>query len=281
MSVDLNIFKGDVRNLLNELFTIDDFARETTHSKNKFLMGLADHPARSKTIDKALDYASYNINDNKTCESPEEAAKKIKEKTKDILSDTTCQLEIELSEQNGNIVFTVTKYHRMKIRTTTCKNIGWERVHFNGKSQDRPINVDIELFYPYLVFASSNPFLGGIDYIDYEVGSDILKKGQEDNLFTFTVKDTTIEDLKPNLKQKSIMVDTQGELTTVEVEKKKEEEAAEKAAREMDLAKKYKEKEEERKKIEEDERNKRRQEIILKNQMEEQRRAGLTQEERE
>jgi hypothetical protein len=281
MSVDLNIFKGDVRNLLNELFTIDDFDRETTHSKNEFLLGLADHPARSKTIDKALKYASYiSSNGQKTCEKPEEAAKKINEKTKHILSVTTCQLEIELSEQNGNIVFTVTQYHRMKIRTTTCKNTGWERVHFNGKSQYRSINVDIELFYPYLVFASSKPFLGGIDYIDYEGGINILIKAQENNLFTFTVKDT-IENLKQNLKPKSIMVDTQGELTTAEDETRKDNEAADKAAREMERAKINKEKEEARNKIEEEARNKRIQEIISKNQMEEQRRAGLTQEERE
>ncbi len=280
MSVDLNIFKGDVRNLLNELFTIDDFDRETTHSKNKFLMGLADHPARSKTMAKALDYASYRSSSNqKTCGNPEEAAKKINEKTKDILSVTTCQLEIELSEQNGNIVFTVTKYHRMKIRTTTCKNIGWEKNYVNGKRRDLQINVDIELFYPYLDFASSKPLLGGIDYIDYEGGINILKKGQEDNLFTFTVKNT-IENLKQNLKQKSIMVDTEGELTTAQDETRKDNEAAEKAAKEIERAKINKEKEEARIKMEEEARNKRIEEIRLKNEKEEKRRAGLTPEQR-
>jgi hypothetical protein len=296
MSVDLNIFKGDVRNLLNELFTIVEFGRETTHSKNKFLMGLADHPARSKTIDKAKEYAGYKSKDHKTCMDPDKALKEIEKKTEHILSITTCDLEIELSEQDKNIVFTVKKYHRMKFGTTTCKNIDSVREYDGRNWRYRTINVDIELFYPYLEFASSKPFFGGeIDYIDYEVEIskifinifNILKKGQKDNLFTFTVPGT-IEELKQNLKKKSIMVDTEGELTTSENEARKLIEATERAEAEAAAAAAAAERkrlydEKERIKNERYEEYKRRQaeQLRLKYEEEQKRRASLTPEERD
>ena len=285
MSVDLNIFKGDVRNLLNELFTIVEFDRETTHSKNKFLMGLADHPARSKTINKALEYAGYNSKVSKTCMEPDKALEEIRKKTEHILSNTTCKLEIELSEQDENIVFTVKRYHRMKIGTTTCKNIGWEKAYdADGKRRDRRINVDIELFYPYLDFASSNPFFGGIDYIDYEVAIsynfDILKRKQTDNLFTFTVPGT-IEELKQNLKEKSIMVDTEGELTTSENEARKLKEATERAAAEAERKRLYDEKERIENERYEEYKRRQAEQLRLKHEKEQKRRDGLTQEERD
>lgn len=247
MSIDIEKYKGDVRKLLDVLFRIDGFNRDETHNQ-KFLMGLADYPGREKT-------KSFAVNKVKHCDE-QDYDKFITEI--ESLSEQTfskikfCNLEIELKPENGGITFTVKKYHRMKIGETSCKKTTiTTSEHRVLDMDDGEWNGDVEtvrntdkqkvgLVYPKIEFAESNPkgFIGigeGIDYIDYE--KPYVYRNQKNNLFTFTVKDKTIEDLKTALKEIKIRLLANEEPTTdaIEAEKKVQaEEAARKAAEEAE-----------------------------------------------
>jgi hypothetical protein len=261
LEINIDKYPGSVRELLHHLFSIDDIKRYNIYSIGKFLMGLADGLARRKTIERAKKYTEIN------CPT---ALPKITELSNKILSSTTCQLDIELSEKDGNIEFTVKKYHRMKFGTITCvetkevMDCKWDsedQTEYDCKPKEITVTTEIKPFYPILDFDTSDP-LSGIDYIDYETttskSSIILKKGQKPNLFTFTVKGKTIDDLIKGLTDtKQIMLDEKNEITTVENEERK---AA--YARDMEMRQMEKEAEKERVKKEEEE------EKILKKQKE-------------
>lgn len=227
MSVDLNKFKGDVRNLLNKLFTIDDFNRDTTHSRTNFLVGLADVPAREGVTEWAKTYVSKYCND----ENPEinfydGNNSKVRTEMDKLINETLlptkkCDIEIELFENNGNITFTVKNYHRMKIRNIQkdCNHYDRIGVEYNYGIVDQNGNhpairtphittyKDKYLFYPKLEFASAKPMYGGIDYFDYEAmtrnGGNVTVYDKKDQTFTFTVKNKTIDGLKKDLKTKT------------------------------------------------------------------------------
>lgn len=223
MSVDLNKFKGDVRKLLNKLFTIDGFNRYTTHSRTAFLVGLADEPAREGVTKWAKKYFNSYCNDNDpNINFLDRNNQKVRAEMEALIYETLlptkkCDIEIELFENNGDITFTVQKYHRMKIGNTQkdCNNYTRIKNEYNYSILDENGNPrvtripyittyeNLDLFYPRLEFASANPSLGGIDYFDYEAMSDdsnvtVYKK--KDQTFTFTVKGKTIDALKGGLK---------------------------------------------------------------------------------
>jgi uncharacterized protein YuzE len=213
------------------LFTIDNIERYNIDKIEPFLLGLADGIARRKNIDRANLYAKQKCKNQ--CPG---AVEEISEKSQKILSPATCQLNIELSEVNGNIEFTVNKYHRIKFDTIKCmttEDVNTCDTEFednditdtNCKWKTREVNSGLTPFYPILEFDSSNPYggLSGIDYIDYliESGSikNILKNGVKTNVYKFTVKGKTIEDLIKGLTDtKSIMVNENGDITTIEIE---------------------------------------------------------------
>jgi hypothetical protein len=273
LEINIDEYPGSVRELLHHLFSIDDIESYDIHSIHKFLMGLADGLTRRETIARAEKYAKIN------CPT---ASSKISDLSNKILSPTICQLDIELSEKNGNIEFTVKKYHRMKFGTISCvetkdiQDCKWDpedQTEYDCKPKKTTVTTEIKPFYPILEFDTSDP-LTGIDYIDYEINSkkksDILKERQKPNLFTFTVKGKTIDDLKKGLTDtKQIMLDEKNEFTTVENEERK---AAD--AREMERRKMEEEAEKERVKKEKEAKK------ILEEQMEIERRASLTPEQR-
>lgn len=196
LKINVDKYTGSVRGLLRDLFNIIYY-----HNIPQYLLGLADGIARRKTIERANLYAK-----NKCSDECPDAVKEISEKSQKILSPTTCQLDIELSEYNGYIYFEVKKYHRIKFNT------------INAAKRT--------LFYPTLDFASSQP-IGGLDYIDYNNDNDgieyILRTGVTTNRYVLTTRDktTTIENLITDLKNKtSIMVDEDGNSTTPEREKR-------------------------------------------------------------
>lgn len=235
LTINLDKYRGSVRKLLHHLFTIGDIDPATLNYISPFLMGLADGPARHGTTEKALEHARRNCNYG--------GDKIIKDMTEKILSNTTCNLEIELSEKDGNIVFTVKKYDRLKFDTTSCET--YSTAINREKGTRERVTTKVDIFYPILEFASSNPFVGGVDYIDYNSSQkylrDILAKGNKDNLFRFTVIGKTIENLKQELKKKTIMVDRDGNLTTLEKEKQKLEQEADDAAKKAEKEKYEKE----------------------------------------
>ncbi len=219
MSVDLNKFKGDVRNLLNKLFTIDGFNRYTTHSRTAFLVGLADEPGREGVKNWAKNYVNNYCNDkNPEIDFYDKNNDKVRTEMDRLIDETLatkkCEIEIELSENNGNITFTVQNYHRMKIRNIQKGCNYYDRIQekVNYGVVDEYGNFRVTriphttyekqfLFYPKLDFASAT---GGIDYFDYEamernVHSNVTVYGKKDQTFTFTVNGKTIDDLKKEL----------------------------------------------------------------------------------
>ncbi len=255
MSVDLNKFKGDVRKLIDFLFEIKGFDSKT-HSRTKFLVGLADEPAREGVTQWAKTYVNKYCNDkNPNINFHDINNDKVRTEMDRLIDETllptkTCDIEIELFENNGDITFTVQNYHRMKIRNIQKDCNHYDRikktyndsiVDENGNPQETRIphitRYEKEnLFYPKLEFASAKPAIGGIDYFDYEAmnrkdGSKVIVYEKKDQTFTFTKANSTIESLKTSLKEKTIMLDTNGEFTTPkdEEQKKSDAEAAENA----------------------------------------------------
>lgn len=233
MSVDLNKFKGDVRNLLNKLFTIDGFNRDTTHSRTNFLVGLADEPAREGVTQWANEYVNRYCNDNNpNINFNDRNNDKVRTEMDRLIDETllptkTCDIEIELFENNGDITFTVQNYHRMKIRNIQrdCNQYTKIEEKYNHGIVDENGNSRVTriphittyknqyLFYPKLEFASANPDIGGIDYFDYEAAkrnddSEVTVYDKKDQTFTFTVKSKTIDDLKKELRTKTELKET-------------------------------------------------------------------------
>ena len=242
MSVDLNQFKGDVRKLIDFLFEIDGFNRDTTHSRTNFLVGLADEPAREGVTNWATFYVNKKCNDKEPniqdYQNEQVRADMDRLINETLSSNKKCDIEIELSENNSTITFTVKNYHRMKIGDTTkkCNNYkttyerGYTKIDYYGndiirKRIDRTM-IEPTLFYPKLEFASANPAFGGIDYFDYEAmnrkdDSKVTVYDQNEQISTFTKAKSTIESLKTSLKEKTIMLDTNGEFTTPKDEEQK------------------------------------------------------------
>jgi hypothetical protein len=220
MSIDIDKYKGDVRKLLDLLFHIDGFNPIKTHNQT-FLMGLADYPGRERTKQAALEYVRF-------CRDVYNEAKTNVQELIDKTFSTVnvCDLEIELKEVNGNITCIVKKYHRMKIGETSCVY----HMHKIDKYGPRTVESNpVDLYYPRLEFADSNPRfmgIGGVDYMDSNTG-DVYRK-QQNNLFTFTVKGKTIENLKSELNNlNSIMVINDEDPTTAAIEEQKTKKAAE------------------------------------------------------
>ena len=244
ISIDLNKYKGDVRTLLHHLFNIDGFNRNTTHNIDKFLLGLADHTARIKNVETVQNYVKKcnkdtqnKINDKNTIFEDTDTYKKQK-----------CDLEIELTEKKGDIIFEVKKYHRIKFGTIDCMvgnlvdecefdDEDYSVIPDSCRSVYKGEKKEGDCYYPILEFADANPFFGfGIDYIDYRSSThrnQIFKKRQS-NISKFTVKNKTIAELKGML-PKIIVLDKDGEPSTIELEdaKREEEKKAKKKNEEM------------------------------------------------
>jgi hypothetical protein len=268
MSVDLNQFKGDVRKLIDFLFKIDDFNRDTTHSRTNFLVGLADVPAREGVTNWAKNYVNGYCNDNdKNINFEDENNDKVRAEMEKLIDETllptkTCDIEIELSENKfGGITFTVKNYHRMKIGKIQKDCNHYDRIEqrenpgvrdSRGNYQVIPIPHITKyekqyLFYPKLEFDSANPMRGEIDYFDYEAmerndDSTVIVYGKTNQKSTFTKANSTIESLKTSLKGKTIMLDKNGEFITPkdeEQKKRSDAEAAEKARKASEEQIKY------------------------------------------
>jgi hypothetical protein len=227
MSIDIDIYKGDVRKLLNFLFHIDGFDPNKTHNQT-FLMGLADYPGREKTKKAALNRVTNDCID----------VDNVKSQVQELINQTfskinLCNLEIELIQGKNDITFIVKKYHRMKVDKTSCKN---------------KISFPIDRYYPTLEFAGSKSgFMGsrdGDDYMDFNTGdvytydenqfeNQFLERDEQKNLkknlFTFTVKDKTIDVLKSELNKLNPIMVINEDPTTAAIEEQKNKEAAEAA----------------------------------------------------
>lgn len=253
ISIDLKKYRGDVRTLLHHLFTIDGFDRNTTHNRETFLLGLADHQARVNNVITVNDYAQKYKKCNK---STIDRITRENQKFQD--TDKKCDLDIELTEKNGDIIFEVKKYHRINFGTIDCMIANFvkeckfdpedhsiipgscESVEYNPKKSG-------ESYYPILEFADANPFFRGIDYIDYQPSTawDKTFKKRQTNIFKFTVKSKTIAQLKDKL-PKSIVLDDNGQPSTVDIEEKKLKDAETAKQKKIDdeLAEKAREKDE-------------------------------------
>jgi hypothetical protein len=258
ISIDLKKYRGDVRTLLHHLFTIDGFDRNTTHNRETFLLGLADHQARVNNVETVIKYAQdYNECNQSTIDRITQENEKFQ------ATDNKCDLDIELTEKNGDIIFEVKKYHRIKFGTIDCMiedgyekcsfdngpgSIGYEKIPGSCKWKSSKPKKSGESYYPILEFADANPsFFRGIDYIDYRESTawDKTFKKRQTNIFKFTVKSKRIAQLKDTLPQ-SIVLDDQGQPSTVEIEQKKLKDAETAKQKKIDdeLAEKAREKDE-------------------------------------
>ncbi len=232
ISIDIDKYKRDVRKLLDLLFHIDGFDPIKTHNQT-FLMGLADYPGRKKTTELALNGVT-----NGGCGN--EAKTKVQKLIDKTFSTVNvCDLEIELKEEvNGDITCIVKKYHRMKIGETSCV---WKSIVVSDQSDPYVVRdysvlkeYTKDLYYPKLEFADSNPkgilgtgVGGGVDYMDTITG--YVYRNEKNNLFTFTVKGKTIENLKSeliNLKSITAAIEEQKTKEAAEAEEQKTKEAA-------------------------------------------------------
>jgi hypothetical protein len=260
MSIDIEKYTGDVRKLINILFHIDGMILPVSIDSQKFLMGLADHPARVNTKNKVETIAKNS------CDKKAFVSKIIKELSDKTLSGSkSCNLEIELKEENGNITFTVKNYDRMKTGDTSCDKTVTTKDY--GEDDDDVTQPDplgpkygtnkrkVNLFYPKLEFAGSNPVLG-INYIDYITGE--AKINQKNNNFTFTVKGNTIDNLKSDLKKlQYIRLLSNGHPTTDAIEAQKKHQKEEKyKLRQAELDEEWNKNRAMEKKVEEDNINK-------------------------
>lgn len=244
MSVDLNNYKGDIRELLHHLFAIDGYEPDN-YGRKTFLLGLADEPERDR-VKKATEYAiNRECNNNNLGienEKNDESLSTIVSHNEVVSQTKKCDLEIKLVEENGKINFTVNKYHRMKLgeKRLPCFQYKVEeetQMHIIVENtREHPVrknisgtHYDVLYSYPILEFASATgDGTSGINYIDYNEDLKGTKplKGIANN-FTFTTDDTIIG-LKEKLKlkeQQSIMLDDKGQFTTEKIETQKLESA--------------------------------------------------------
>jgi hypothetical protein len=227
ISIDIDKYKGDVRRTLDLLFHIDGFNPIKTHNQT-FLMGLADYPGRERTKQLTLTEVT-NGDCGDVYDGPKTKVQKLIDNT--FSKVNVCDLEIELKEVNGDITCIVKKYHRMKIGETYCRV---KEIESGPGDNYKVLNVYTKgLFYPKLEFADSNPkgllgVGGGVDYMDSITGS--VYRNEKNNLFTFTVKGKTIENLKSeliNLKSITAAIEEQKTKEAAEAEEQKTKEAAE------------------------------------------------------
>lgn len=109
MSVDINVYQGNVITLLHSLFNI--FGWGHTNVMGNFLLGLADYPEREATKICALEKVKNDDEKEKVEEKINKTFKKI----------NSCVLEIEIDNTYQNkqfIRFEVKNYHRIKVGFT-------------------------------------------------------------------------------------------------------------------------------------------------------------------
>ena len=157
VSIDINAYQGNVREILHCLFNI--FGWGWSDKLHNFLLGLADYPEREATKKCALtNVEKYYKEGRLRVEKRGEVEKEIN-KTFDKIK--SCNLEIEIDDKGQNkgfIQFTVKKYHRIK-------------VGFTGS-----LLSDIRLYYPMVDYA--DPFIDGVTgYFVKGQGITIIEEG--------------------------------------------------------------------------------------------------------
>ena len=161
VSIDINAYQGNVREILHCLFNI--FGWGWSDKMRNFLLGLADYPEREATKTCALtNVEKYYKEGPLRVEKRGEVEKEIN-KTFDKIK--SCNLEIEIDDKGQNkgfIQFTVKKYHRIK-------------VGFTGS-----LLSDIRLYYPMVDYA--DPFIDGVTgYFVKGQGITIIEEGCDVN----------------------------------------------------------------------------------------------------
>lgn len=214
------MYNQDVRKLLCQLFNIDP---QNCDKKEYFLIGLADMAERNGTINTANKLAEEKVTSitnsiNIVYDNSGNDLEKIKNLSNRVLENPRCELEIELTQEDDNILFEVTNYSRIKYDTYSSRYYHYKWDESGGRCEDYPYvcegswdknRYSIKFYYPKLdLLASSNPALGGItiggiNYIDWETNK--IYKGVSNNNYKFTVKGRTIEDFVSQfMKKKSL-----------------------------------------------------------------------------
>jgi hypothetical protein len=217
LSIDINLelYNQDVRKLLCQLFNIDP---QNCDKKEYFLIGLADMSERNGTINTANQLAAKSVTSTKqysniVYDNSGNDLEKIKNLSNRVLENPRCELEIELTQEDDNILFEVTNYSRIKYDTYSSRYYQYKWDESGGRCVDYPDDCEgswgkysykIEFYYPKLdLLASSNPAIGGINYIDWETNK--IYKGVSNNNYKFTVKGRTIEDFVSQFMKKKIV----------------------------------------------------------------------------
>jgi hypothetical protein len=154
MSVDIDVYQGNVITLLHSLFNIYGWGYADV--MGNFLLGLADYPEREATKECALEKVK------KYYEEDDEEYIEVKQKiNKTFNKIKSCDLEIVIDDNYQNkkfIQFTVKKYHRIK-------------VGFTGN-----LLSNIRRYYPMVEYA--DPFIDGVtgNFVKGQ-GIDTIKRG--------------------------------------------------------------------------------------------------------
>jgi hypothetical protein len=188
---NVDVFKGDVRELLGKLFTSGGgkivYQADTNvgiPQRMKFLLGLADASERTGVIQYALAEAA---------KAGTAEVEMVTQKIKDLTTNNKCDMEIESSKSNtGGLKFTVTNYSRIYPEKcgeysipngSECVRESWDF----GCNERGGKFLKVSLFCPIL----KNNGDANITFINWDNGfkKGVYKRIPNEN--TFTIIDTT------------------------------------------------------------------------------------------
>jgi hypothetical protein len=212
--VNTTLFKGDVRELLEKIFTSGggninyDSKNPKLHPRLRFLYGLADSPERVGAI-------KWTEADTLKKQGHLNDADKIKIAQAINTSDNKCFIKIETEKlKSGNLKFIVKRYSRIypkeegNAKIFVKRECAHEEHSDGGCDRYNYIYDDVPLYVPILKYDEDATPTLGITFIHWEEGSKYSKgvyKRFTNNENTFTIDTTDIETFIQNLNKTKIL----------------------------------------------------------------------------
>ncbi len=230
IEIDLNLYQGDVRDLLRTLiesFGQTDYPPIVDEKKNiplslSFLLGLADIPEQNgdiahtnNDITRALDGKNVDDDDDETKGDVNSNSIKGLQKLKDQISrlgdsHKKCVITIELSQNSNGILFEVTKYPLISYKEFSYKVKYWDDCldHDEYDCEGGFYTKTRIVHYPILIVDADATPWAGIDFMNWKQPPDhapkplysFFKKRKNKN--TFSITDKTIEKFVEMMKER-------------------------------------------------------------------------------
>jgi hypothetical protein len=224
IEIDLNLYQGDVRDLLRTL--IESFGDTTYPPKDaekvknplslSFLLGLADIPERNGdkayTAGEITNALTGKIDDNvvgTVNPSSIEGLKKLEQQISKLGdSDRKCVIIIELSQNDNSIIFTVKRYPRISYKDFSYKVRYWDpcKDHDEYDCEGGFTTTTRIVYYPILIDDADATPISGIKFMNWKQPPLVEKElysffpGRVGNN-KFSIKGKTIEDFVTMMRQ--------------------------------------------------------------------------------